>query len=158
MTEPTVEQLIAMLGLQPHPEGGYYKETYRAAGKFGERNFSTAIYYMLPAGAQSKLHRLKSDELFHFYLGGSMTLVKIPPSGVPEYVSIGADIVKGQQLQHMIPAGTWFGSWCDPGAAFSMIGCTVSPGFDFADFEFGDRAKLLAQFPKAKEPNERLMP
>lgn len=158
MSEPTVAWLVETLGMQPHPEGGYYKETYRAAGKFGARNFSTAIYYMLPAGAQSKLHRLKSDELFHFYLGGSMTLVKIPPSGAPEYVTIGRELAAGQQLQHVIPAGTWFGAWCDPGAPFSLIGCTVSPGFDFADFEFGDRAALLARFPKAKEAIDRLLP
>ena len=156
----TVEELIELYGMKPHPEGGYYQETYRASGKISglDRNFSTAIYYLLPGGARSRLHRLKWDELFHFYLGDPLILVKIAPDGKVEKIRLGRDVLSGCVLQHVIPAGTWFGAYPDAGAEYCLIGCTVAPGFDFADFEVGKRSALLKLFPKARPVIERLMP
>ncbi|MBI3551817.1 MAG: cupin domain-containing protein [Elusimicrobia bacterium] len=156
----TADELVKLYGMQPHPEGGYYKETHRAAGKIKEldRNFSTAIYYLLPKGTRSRLHRLKWDELFHFYLGGPLVLVKISPNGRVEIVRLGHDVGSGCQLQHVITAGTWFGAYPEDESDFCLIGCTVAPGFDFADFEIGDKARLLAQFPQAKDLIVKLMP
>jgi len=156
----TADDLVKLYGMQPHPEGGYFKETYRAKGRIGDlhRDFSTAIYYLLPRGARSRLHRLKWDELFHFYLGGPLILVKISPDGRVEKVRLGHDVAAGCQLQHVIPAGTWFGAYPDDESDFCLIGCTVAPGFDFADFEVGDKSWLLAQFPQAKEFIEKLIP
>ena len=127
-------ELVEALELQPHPEGGFYRETYRAAGMTDGRNHSTAIYYLLPKGAASRLHRLKSDEVFHFYLGGPMTLVKLGPKGEAETITLGQDLASGQTLQHVVPAGWWFGGFCAAGE-FSLVGCTVAPGFDFSTFE-----------------------
>lgn len=146
--------------MKPHPEGGCYQETYRAAGKIAglDRNFSTAIYYLLPRGARSRLHRLKWDELFHFYLGDPLILVKIFPDGKVEKLRLGHDVLSGCALQHVIPAGTWFGAYPDDGSEYCLIGCTVAPGFDFADFEVGEREALLELFPQARPVIDRLMP
>jgi predicted cupin superfamily sugar epimerase len=155
----TAEALIRLFGMKPHPEGGYYEETYRARGTIpksalkdghaGDRSYSTAIFYLLPKGARSRLHRLGSDEMFHFYLGGPLILVKISSKGKIEKVRLGHDVLSGCVLQHVIPAGTWFGAYPARGSDFSLIGCTVAPGFDFADFEVGDREKLLRRYPRA---------
>lgn len=161
-------RLVELYGLLPHPEGGYYRETYRAeglvaqpqlkgSGHKGARHHSTAIYYLLPSGAKSKLHRMKSDEIFHFYLGGPMTLVKLGPGGELETVRLGQDVEAGQQLQHLVRAGWWFGGYCEEGSPFSLVGCTVAPGFDFEDFELGDKAALSARYPAAAALIERLM-
>lgn len=168
MKKITAEDLVALYGMQPHPEGGFYKETYRAKGLIsqralkdghaGNRNYSTAIFYLLPKGTRSRLHRLKSDELFHFYLGGPLVLVKISPDGRVEKVRLGHDVASGCQLQHVIPAGTWFGAYPEPSSEFCLIGCTVAPGFDFADFEVGDKADLLNRFPDAAQVIETLIP
>ncbi|MEK7287841.1 MAG: cupin domain-containing protein [Elusimicrobiota bacterium] len=154
----SMSKLIKLYDLEPHPEGGYFKETYRAKGKVsqrelpshfkGTRNYSTAIYFLLPEGKRSNLHRIQSDEIWHFYLGGPLTLIQIPPSGQIEKVVLGQDVETGQKLQHIVPAGCWFGAHPNPGSAFSFVGCTVSPGFDFADFEMGKRADLTARFPR----------
>lgn len=158
---PSAEEIIKLFDLKPHPEGGYYSETYRAKGIIphhtlpkgfkGDRNFSTAIYYLLMEGQQSKLHRLASDELFHFYLGDPLTVVMIFPDRV-EKVVMGQEIAKGQRLQWTIPAGCWFGGYLSPGSRFSLIGCTVAPGFDFADFDANpNQDKLMRAFPHARE-------
>jgi uncharacterized protein len=158
--------LVERLALAPHPEGGYYRETYRAAGEIpgealrgsghkGPRRFSTAIYYLLPPGGVSRLHRMRSDEIFHFYLGGPMTLVKLGPGGQSETVMLGPDLAAGQSVQHKVDAGWWFGGWA--GESFCLVGCTVAPGFDFEDFELGDRDSLLRSYPKAGSLIERLM-
>lgn len=156
----TVDELVRLYGMKPHPEGGYYKETYRAKGKPEglDRNYSTAIYYLLPGDDRSRLHRLKWDELFHFYLGDPLILVKISPEGKVEKVRLGHDVLSGCVLQHVIPAGTWFGAYPDDGSEFCLIGCTVAPGFDFADFEVGDKKTLLKLFPHAGAVIERLIP
>ena len=163
----SASDLVRLYGLSPHPEGGFHKETYRAAGTIpaealpkgfhGPRNFSTGIFYLLPAGTKSKLHRLASDETFHFYLGGPLILVKISPAGELSLVRMGQDVAGGCQLQHIIAAGTWFGAYPEDGSPYCLIGCTVAPGYDFADVELGDRAGLLRQFPKAAAVIERLM-
>lgn len=166
MPNITVEELIKLYSLKPHPEGGYYKETYRATGVIpkrvlpdgfhGDRNYSTAIYYLLPEGTKSKLHRLATDEILHFYLGDPMTYVAIGPDGKVEKTILGTDVKAGQKLQHVVPAGCWFGGYPNPGSRFSFIGATVAPGFDFQDFELGSRSELLKQFPNAKEIIELL--
>jgi len=168
MTAITVEKLIELYGLESHPEGGFFVETYRAKGQIakdalpqtykGDRDYSTAIYYLLPEGTRSKLHRLPetSDEIFHFYLGDPMTVVQIMPDGKIVEAVLGHDVAAGQKVQHVIPGGCWFGAYPNPGSRFCLVGCTVAPGFDFADFEMGDRADLLKQYPDAKEIIERL--
>ncbi|MBU2572470.1 MAG: cupin domain-containing protein [Elusimicrobia bacterium] len=145
------KDLIRVYKLEKHPEGGYFRESYRAAGKIAGtgRNFSTAIYFLLPAGEKSWLHRLKSDEVWHFYLGGALELAQIFPDGRAGQVVLGRDALAGQKLQHAVPAGCWFGACPDRGAKFSFVGCTVAPGFEFPDFELGDRAALLKRFPRA---------
>lgn len=164
MTE--AEALAARLGLSPHPEGGWFAESYRspetlpAAGlpaRFGApRSVSTAIYFLLPAGTRSLLHRIKSDELWHFYLGGPLRLTQISADGRVEETVLGRDLAAGERLQHAVPAGCWFGAAPEPGAPYSLAGCTVAPGFDFADFELARRADLLARFPAARAAVERL--
>lgn len=166
MAEITVEKLVDLFGMQPHPEGGYFLETYRAGGKIpknalpsaynGDRNFSTGIYYLLPEGTRSKLHRIPSDEMWHFYLGDPMTVVEIMPSGDVVKTILGRDVAAGQRVQHVVPGGCWFGAYPNPGSRFSFVGCTVAPGFDFADFEMSNRSALLKEYPKARDIIERL--
>jgi hypothetical protein len=150
------DDIIRQLGLQPHPEGGYFRETYRAsesiaAGSLdrrygGARAASTAIYYLLEAGQRSALHRLKSDEIFHFYAGEPLRIIEIAPDGRLTETVLGADLAAGAMPQHVIPAGAWFGAL--PVGRFALVGCTVAPGFDFADFELAETAALLAAFPQ----------
>jgi len=144
--------------METHPEGGYFKETYRSKETIpgGDRNYSTGIYFLLPEGTFSKLHRIKSDEMWHFYLGDPLTIVQISPQGKVEEVLLGQDVLAGQRVQHVVPAGYWFGAFPNPGSLYSFVGCTVAPGFDFVDFEMGDRETLLKEYPNAKEIIERL--
>ena len=151
--------LIERFGLVAHPEGGYYRESYRSEGVIpssalperftGSRHFSTAIYFLLEKGQYSHLHRIRSDEIWHFYLGGPLRLAMIHPDGKTEEIILGQDIAAGQTLQYAVPAGVWFGATPCAGTAFSLLGCTVAPGFDFADFEMGDKKSLKAVFPGA---------
>lgn len=162
----SAERLIRLLDLKPHPEGGYYRETYRCdefiphgclPSRFhGDRHYSTAIYYLLPAGAVSRLHRIASDEVWHFYLGGPFTVVELKPDGSSDHVVLGPDVMGGQRLQHVVKAGTWFGAYPNAGTDYSLVGCTVAPGFDFADFKIAKRTELLAKYPREKETIERL--
>jgi predicted cupin superfamily sugar epimerase len=164
--EFSAEQLIGLLDLKPHPEGGYYRETYRCeesiphpclSSRFhGDRPYSTAIYYLLPTGAVSRLHRIASDEVWHFYLGGSFTVVELKPDGSSDHVVLGPDVVAGQRLQHVVKAGTWFGAHPNTGTNYALVGCTVAPGFDFADFEIAKRKDLIAKYPQEKAVIERL--
>lgn len=165
MTEPSVEQLCQQLQLEPHPEGGFYKETFRdgrllvgEAGP-GGRSASTAILYLLPRGAKSKLHRLDASECWHAYLGGPLTIVELD-AAAPGHVRttvLGSDLAAGQQLQHVVPPNTWFGAAPGEATEWALAGCTVAPGFEFTAFEFGDQARLLAEFPQAAAWIERLM-
>ncbi|OGQ45176.1 MAG: cupin [Deltaproteobacteria bacterium RIFCSPLOWO2_02_FULL_46_8] len=162
----TVKELVTIFDLKPHPEGGFFKETFRDSefipqkalpSRFkSDRNFSTAIYFLLPEGTKSRLHRIASDEVWHFYLGDSLTIVQISPKGEVEKIVLGQDVKTGQKVQHVVPEGYWFGAYPNSGSRYSFVGCTVAPGFDFADFEMGKRSDLLKQFPKAKEVIELL--
>lgn len=146
--------LIDALGLVPHPEGGYYRETYRAplhvevGGKV--RSASTAIYFLLGAGDLSALHRIASDEVWHFYAGEDLEVLSIDPQGALTRHRVGPDPSTGAVFQCMVPAGCWFGSrLAAPSGptAFALVGCTVAPGFDFVDFEIGVRSELQQAFP-----------
>lgn len=148
----TVEEIVRRYRLEPHPEGGFFRETYRAAGTVAGRAYSTAIYYLLPAGAISRLHRIRCDEIWHFYLGGPMSVATLHEDGREDRTLLGP----GHALQHVVPAGAWFGAWPEPGTAYSLVGCTVAPGFEFADLEIAQRAPLLARYPHAHELIERL--
>lgn len=154
------EALIAALSLKPHPEGGFYAETYRSpetvTARAGPRSASTAIYFLLPAGAASRFHRIRSDELWHFHLGGPLTVVELSPDGRLTETVLGPAVDRGQKLQHAVPAGAWFGAFPNPGTAFALVGCTVAPGFDFADFELAERAALVREFPAHRAVIERL--
>ena len=155
---PTPDELITYLKLQPHPkEGGFFRETYRAAaslspgalpGEYGSpRSLSTAIYYLLRPGTFSALHRLKSDEIFHFYLGDPVRMLQLEPDGKGRTLVLGPRILQGQHVQVVVPAGTWQGSLLEPGGTFALLGCTVAPGFDYNDYEEGTPA-LADQYPE----------
>jgi predicted cupin superfamily sugar epimerase len=155
---PTADELIALLGLRPHPrEGGHFRETYRAdeqlpaaalPARYGApRSAGTAIYYLLRPGTCSALHRLASDEIFHFYLGDPVRMLQLPPGQPGREVVLGPDLLRGQSPQVVVPRGVWQGSVLEPGGAFALLGCTVAPGFDYADYEHGSRAELLRQYP-----------
>jgi predicted cupin superfamily sugar epimerase len=162
----TARELITLLKLQPHPkEGGFFRETYRAGDRFaavqlparygGERSASTAIFYLLTPDTFSALHRLASDEIFHFYLGSPVRMLQLGPGGGQEIV-LGQNLLAGQHVQVLAPRGVWQGSMLEPGGEFALLGCTVTPGFDYADYEHGNRAELLAQFPGHAELIRRL--
>ncbi len=151
------EQIIQGLGLKPHPEGGYYKETYRSVGQIpdgailgieGERSYSTAIYFLLTRSVFSAFHKIKSDEMWHHYDGAAIELHMISPEGEYTKVVIGKDFSNGEHPQYVVPAGYWFGSRVKGDAEFSLLGCTVSPGFDFHDFVLAKEEELTSIFPK----------
>ena len=143
---------ITQLDLLPHPEGGWYRETYRAAeaipaaglpARFdGPRAFGTSIYFLLPAASFSAFHRIRSDELWHFHAGDPLELHLLHADGRHEVKPVGPGA-----FQAVAPAGCWFGARVAAGGSFTLVGCTVAPGFDFADFELARRGNLLSQFP-----------
>lgn len=151
-----INDLISSLNLQPHPEGGYYTEVYRSEGiieteddTFPDgRHFSTSIYYLLGSDDQSHFHRIKSDEVWHHYEGSSITIHLLSKSGSYRKLSLGNELEEGQKPQQIVPAETWFGVTVDDPDSYALCGCTVSPGFDFEDFEMADRNHLLKQFPE----------
>ena len=166
---PTADELIRHLQLQPHPkEGGFFRETYRAAESFaasalppryqGARSASTAIYYLLTPGTYSALHRLQTDEIFHFYLGDPLRMLQLFPDGSTRTIVLGPDLLGGQQVQVVAPRGVWQGSLLEPGGAFALLGCTVAPGFEYVDYEAGDRRMLSARYAAAAELIRRLTP
>lgn len=146
---PSRDELIERYGLEAHPEGGYFRESYRSARDASGRAHATAIYFLLPRGERSKLHRLKSDEIWHFYLGGPLVVVEIDLKGHVTETRLGSNFERGEVLQHVVPAGHWFGAYPAAGSAFSFVGCTVSPGFEFDEFELADCETLVARFPHA---------
>lgn len=166
MIDAEIQRLVKRLRLAPHPEGGYFLETYRAPlvlprralprAYGGARAAATSILFLLPKGSVSRLHRIVSDEVWHFHLGEPLLLVEIGPGGRPRRTILGPDPSAGHRLQHVVRGGTWFGARPAAGAAFALVGCTVAPGFDFADFEMGDRAVLLRRFPAARAEILRL--
>lgn len=158
----TAEQWAAHIGMTPHPEGGWYKETYRATGAFepqgfdGGRSFCTAIYFLLTSDVFSAFHRIRSDEVWHFYAGDGFTVHEIAADGVYTAHRLGSDPDQGESFQLVIPAGSWFASEVTPGGAYGLVGCTVAPGFDFRDFEMAKREALLSQFQEHSEMITRL--
>ncbi|NER34884.1 MAG: cupin domain-containing protein [Oscillatoria sp. SIO1A7] len=153
MQELTTEQVIAYYKMQPHPEGGYYTESFKSdrqiaiEGFEGKRAYCTAIYFLLTHETKSHLHRLKSDEIWHFYLSGPIKVVEITPDGKQIETILGQDILAGQKLQHSVKAGHWFGSYSLKQTPYSLVGCTVAPGFEFADFEMAKKSDLLLKYP-----------
>jgi predicted cupin superfamily sugar epimerase len=162
----TPQFYIESLTMQPHPEGGYFAESYRSGETMiasalpdrfaGDRVFSTAIYFLLESHHISALHRIQADEVWHFYAGGPLDIFVIDPAGELSIIHLGSDLDNGQVFQAVVPAGYWFGSKPAPGTTFSLVGCTVAPGFDFADFEMAERATLLAQYPQHRAVIEQL--
>jgi predicted cupin superfamily sugar epimerase len=150
--------LVKKLGLKKHPEGGYFRETFRSqiqvtAPDFsGGRSASTAIYYLLKSGQFSAFHRIKSDELWHLYAGSPLVLYVID-GGRLDTVTLGRG--KGQEPQAAIRSGCWFSASVAKPRSFSLAGCTVAPGFDFADWEMGKREELLSQYPEHRQAIER---
>src|SRR5262245_43337646 len=166
---PTADELISFLNLQAHPkEGGFFRETYRATeelaadalpARYGTaRSVSTTIYYLLTPTSVSALHRLASDEVFHFYLGSPVRMLQLSPEGQGRELVLGPDILQGQLLQVVVPRGVWQGSLLEPGGDFALLGCTVAPGFDYADYEHGERNTLNAKYPNHAELIKRLTP
>lgn len=150
-----MHELIQRLGLEPHPEGGWYRQTYRSAAMAPgtDRPASTAIYYLLSAGERSCLHRIDADEVWHFYSGDPLLVVELVPAGRARVTRLSSD-----QPQHVVPAGTWFGAMPAPSSAHAMVGCTVAPGFEFDGFELATRDHLLSRFPADRELIEALTP
>ena len=157
----TADYWIEKLGLEEHPEGGFFKETYKSdesvpqnaiPGRFkGSRFFSTGIYFLLKKGVFSSFHKIKSDEMWHFYEGYSLQIVYINLSHELVTIKLGRDFDNGEVLQAVVPANCWFGSFLPEGSSYALVGCTVSPGFDFEDFEMASRTDLLAQYPQYHE-------
>lgn len=142
------ELLIAQLRLEPHPEGGHFRETYRArelvSTERGMRAASTAILFLLVAGRWSRWHRIRSDEVWHHHAGSGLRIYELSPQGQVRLTSLGSDLAAGEQLQHVVPAGRWFAAEPDASLPWSLVGCTVAPGFDFADFELASATQLEA--------------
>ena len=166
MTEPTAEELVSLLDLTRHPEGGWYRESYRSgevipAGALperfaGDRSYCTSIYFLLERGDRSALHRIKSDELWHFHAGTALTVQIITPKGEHLQMKLGRDLAAGESFQGMVPAGCWFGAEVSGAGDYCLVGCTVAPGFDFADFEMAGRDDLLRQYPAHAEMIRRM--
>lgn len=163
----TAEQIIKFFGMKPlTDEGGYYVETYRALEKIApaalpvrytsERNFATAILYLLTPDTFSSLHRLAGDEIYHFYLGSPVTMLQLHPDGSSEVITLGQDILNGQCVQTVVPQSTWQGCFLNEGGKFALMGVTVAPGFEFVDYESGCRDKLLEQYPNEHDLIVRL--
>jgi hypothetical protein len=154
------------LELRRHPEGGWFRETYRSEelitrtalpSRFGgDRTFSTAIYFLLESEDFSALHRIKQDEVFHFYDGSALTLHVIDPQGSYTTVKVGRDLARGERPQTVVRAGSVFGATVSDPGSYGLVGCTVAPGFDFADFTLPGRGELCRQFPQHRQVIERL--
>src|SRR5579862_2274569 len=158
----TAEEIIALLKLKPHPkEGGFFSETYRAKEAIprsalpsryvGPHAFGTCIYYLLTPGNFSAMHRLQSDEIFHFYLGDPVEMLQLWPDSTGKTVVLGIDLQAGMTPQVIVPRNVWQGSRLVPGGKFALLGCTVAPGFDFADYEHGRRKDLMEGYPEFLE-------
>lgn len=153
-----VDLLVNKLNLEPHPEGGYFKEVYRPSdiipqkalpeGFLGDRTIATAIYFLIEKNNFSALHKIKSDETWHFYFGDALEVIEIDKNGVLTSTAIGNNLMAGEIFQYTVKANTWFGSRVKAGGNFSLVGCTVAPGFDFNDFELGKKEDLQKLFPQ----------
>jgi hypothetical protein len=158
MQPTTAAYWIKKLQMLPHPEGGYYAETYRSSETIkadslpkrynGDRTFSTAIYFLVEGGQFSALHRIASDELWHFYTGSSLLVYVIDPQGHLQMIRLGNNPEAGEVFQAVVKAGCWFGSKVEDPTGYALVGCTVAPGFDFADFELATRTELVNLYPQ----------
>ena len=154
-------EVIATLGLVPHPEGGFFRETFRAQASVqaplgnAQRTASTAIYFLLNAGDFSAFHAVESDEVWHHYLGASIELHTIDPSGLHQRIELGPELVRGERPQWVVPARTLQAARVI-GEGFGLCGCTVAPGFDFADFSMPTRGDLVRRFPALRDVIELL--
>ncbi len=159
MTADEVKQLLQLEPLRV--EGGFFRETYRSRwkvseeylpeGTHGSRSIGTAIYFMITPETFSALHRMPGTEIFHFYLGDPVIMLQLHNDGTSQTITIGPDLAGGQRPQVVVRGGVWQGSRLAPGGNFALLGTTMSPGFDYADFQIGDRAQLSAQYPGVAE-------
>jgi hypothetical protein len=157
---------IERLALRPHPEGGWFREIYRAPESIdrtalparydGARAFATAIYFLLASEDVSALHRLRSDEIWHFHTGSTLTIVTLDDAGTRGEIALGPGAARGEEWQATVASGVWFGAMVTAPRSFALVSCTVAPGFEFADFEIGDRAALLRRYPQHRATIERL--
>jgi predicted cupin superfamily sugar epimerase len=157
---------IEQLALERHPEGGYYRESYRSGESIapselpnrysGARQYATAIYYLLEGEDFSAFHRILTDEIWHYYAGCETRLHLLDTSGTYTLLKLGANLGNGEKPQVTVPAGTWFAAEPSDKHAFTLAGCTLSPGFDFDDFEMGGRQLLCGQFPAHADLIQRL--
>lgn len=156
-----VREIIEKLNLKPHPEGGYYCENYRSKGSIpkealnekysGKRQYATAIYFLLTSGFFSAFHRIKQDEIWHFYDGSPVRIHMISEQGEYSKVVVGRNLNNNEVPQYVVKGGVWFAAEVVEKNSFSFVGCTVSPGFDFQDFEMPKRQFLIDKFPDLKE-------
>lgn len=163
---PDARYWIEQLKLERHPEGGFFRQTYRAPlvidqsalppGFQGPRSASTAIYFLLAADDFSALHRLAADEAWHFYTGAALLVHSIDLHGNHVAAKLGSNPEAGEQFQHVVPAGHWFGACLERLDTYALVGCTVAPGFDFADFEMAKRSALITAYPQHRKVIERL--
>ncbi len=152
MRQMQAEEIIRLLGLRKHPmEGGYFVETYRTEETIGDRSLSTAIYFLLTNETFSEMHRLNKDEIFHFYYGDPVEMLQLYPDGSGEIVTIGNNLAEGELPQAVVPRDVWQGSRLCPGGSLALMGTTMAPGFDYQDYESGDRARLIASYPNFRE-------
>jgi uncharacterized protein len=166
MTSYSAEFWINRLGLMRHPEGGFFKEVYRSGEVISKkglperytsfRPFATSIYFLLESHEFSAFHRLKSDEVWHFYQGSPLTLFIIHPLGELTLRKLGSDPGKQENLQCTVTRGCWFAASVNDPGSYTLLGCSVSPGFDFEDFELGHREDLIRKFPKHQKLIESL--
>lgn len=157
---------IGKLGLVKHPEGGYFVRTYQSGELIdgshlpirygGHRTFSTAIYYLLPGNQVSRFHRIRSDEIWHFYTGSPLILYIISKQGEVLEVKLGRNPDRGESFQAIVEAGQWFGASVADRQSYSLVGCTVAPGFEYQDFELGERDGLIRDYPQHRGLIERL--
>ena len=152
---------VSKLGLEPHPEGGYYKQTFVSNEQVtdeelsvtydGKRKLYTSIYFLLTSTDVSHFHRLKSDELWYYHAGSSLTVHILHENGTYEEIKLGLNLEQGEVPQALVPKNSIFGSSVMEDDAFSLVGCMVSPGFEFQDFEMFTQAELLSKYPEQKE-------
>jgi uncharacterized protein len=154
MTGMTADQVKKLLQLEPHPcEGGWFRRTYEASETVelpryaAPRRTGTAIFYLLEPGTFSEMHRLRSDEIFHFYAGDPVEMLQLYPDGGGKTVLIGNDLLAGHRPQVVVERNVWQGSHLVAGGAWALLGCTVTPGFEYEDYESGDRERLCAAWP-----------
>jgi predicted cupin superfamily sugar epimerase len=152
----TADEIKRLLRLEPHPvEGGFFRRTYTSPGTVdlprGVRAQGSAIYYLLEPGTFSEMHVLDSDEMFHFYLGDPVEMLQLRPDGRTRVVTLGPDLAAGQQVQLVVEAGVWQGTRLVGDGKVALLGCTVTPGFDFADYRGAGAEELMAKWPEQAE-------